>query len=634
MTFKQLILNMFKTKSKWFIVLAMLSLSTTLIGNKYNVTILESQNPDSICNWFNNLDYYDGDKLLRYANILLNEKHLSNTKYFAFGNLILGERAYYQNDFKQALTYYSEAIRHFKNLNDTFNTAQTLKSVGVANYILCNDDKAYEAYLEAFDLYSNINNPKGVAEIYHNLALIHWRSGNFEKTDYYSLKAIEKYKEIGEYEQLADMYNNYGVSLVKRTDYEKGLTYYKKAIPIYKKTKNKRGETIVIYNIGNLFEYKQQHDSAYSYYNKAHNSFLTLKDTLSLINSFQKLARYSIKEGTLITALEMLLTAEKLNQKIGDKESEANINYDLSEVYEKLNKYQESLSRYKRYILYSDSVKDTESSSRIAEIESKFLVKQTQDDLKLSQQESDIKTYAIIIIVLLISVIGLILFFYWHRYKKNEEQRVLMLEHKVLRTQMDPHFIFNSLSALQCYIMDDKPEDAISFLSDFSALLRLVLQYSKSEMVLISKEKMILDYYLALQNRRFDNKINFAIEIDEELLTDEVLIPPMLAQPFIENSLEHGGLEKFENAKILVSFTKVNRYIKLVVEDNGIGIEKALREVKNSTNHKSLAISITNERLKLINSKQKEKVDLIITDLSRVGLRGTRVEFMIPIKNS
>ena len=208
----------------------------------------------------------------------------------------------------------------------------------------------------------------------------------------------------------------------------------------------------------------------------------------------------------------------------------------------------------------------------------------------------------------------------------------MLLEHKVLRTQMDPHFIFNAMSALQCYIMDDKPDEAIRFLSDFSALLRLVLQYSKDELIPISKEKKILEYYLSLQNKRFDNKIKFEINIDEQLLTSDAVIPPMLAQPFIENSLEHGGLMQFEDAKIWVSLQKVSNRVHLTIIDNGVGIEKSLLKAKEHT-HKSMATTITHERLKLLNSNQKEKVDLSIQDLSHIGGRGTKVEFSIPLNN-
>ena len=145
----------------------------------------------------------------------------------------------------------------------------------------------------------------------------------------------------------------------------------------------------------------------------------------------------------------------------------------------------------------------------------------------------------------------------------------------------------------------------------------------------ITTEKDILEHYFALQNKHFDDTIQFSIEIEEELIEKNILIPPMLAQPFIENSLKHARLEQIEDAKITVRFSKTNQYIKLSIEDNGIGIEKSLANNKEKSNHKSMAISITHERLKLMN--QNKRVDLQIIDLSKIGRKGTKVELMIPI---
>lgn len=618
---------------KWLILLILFVFGNSMFANKEQLLSQHETNYlDSICRNYENCRFRDWSKLTTISELLLQEKYSSNVLYVAFGNYSLGDRAYYQQDYRLAQKYFLEALSNFKQIDDTIRIANTLNAIGVVNYILCNDDISISAYLEAFKYFNAYESEMGMAQMFHNIALIYIRSNNFDKSDYYALKAIKIYKQIDEFELLADLYNSYGVSLLKRKKYNESRYYFNQSLLLYDKINFQHQRNSVIFNIATIFENKNNFDSAFVYYNRSHQAFAEMKDTINLIGSYQKLATCADYRGETDTALEMLLTAEILNKKIGDKEADAIINYRLSEVYEKLYRFQDALKRYKLFTVFTDSIKNKESLTRIAEIESKFLVEQTQKELILSEQQSSIKTYAILIIVLLFIFIGITLFFYWHHHKIKEEKRALMLEHKVLRTQMDPHFIFNSLSALQCYIMEDKPKDAISFLSDFSALLRLVLQYSKSELVLISKEKMILDYYLALQNRRFDNKIDFKIEIDEELLTEEVLIPPMLAQPFIENSLVHGGLESIENAKIIVTFIKINNYIKLIIEDNGIGIEKSLREFKKDIKHESLAILITQERLKLINSKQKEKVDLMITDLSKVGLRGTRVEFMIPIK--
>ena len=603
--------------------------------NKSDKEPKEREYLEIICDSFSKYPSHDPEILKSTANRLLHKDFSDNTKFFSYGNYMLAEAEYYRQNYKESLEKYELSLTGFKTLKDTYRTAVIYSTIGIVHFILGNDDKACEAYLNGFDLYKELDDKRGLGDSYNNLALIYWRADNFEKADYYQLLGINMYKEVGETRSLADMYNNYAANLVKKKQYDKALFYYQQAFNIYQTLGEETGKSIITFNIGELYLAHQNNiDSASFYFNKAHQAFSRDGDTINLVYSYKKLAEINILNKEFKEAISNLTVSELLNKKIKSLDATIDIHKDFAQCYEALGYYKEALNRSRTFAYLNDSISKAETQERIAEIESKFMVEQTQKELKLSQQESELKSFAIIIIILLFFVIGMILFFYWQHYRIKEEQRVLMLEHKVLRTQMDPHFIFNSLSALQCYIMDNKPDEAIRFLSDFSALLRLVLQYSKSELVPITKEKTILDYYLALQNRRFDDKIKFSIDIDEELLLGDVLIPPMLAQPFIENSLEHAGLDKTEDSTIIVTFTKINNCIKLSIVDNGIGIEKSLLHLKEYPIHKSMAISITHERLKLINSHQKVKIDLQITDLSRVGLRGTKVEFTIPFKNT
>lgn len=575
-------------------------------------------------------NYQDPKILLGISQRLLNRRFAENPKFVANGTLALAESQYYRQDYKAALNTYNSALESFLIINDTLKIANTLNAIGISYYILGNDEEAVKSYLEGFEYFKLMGKKMGMGQMYHNIALIYWRTKNYEKSDQYGLKAIELYKEIGEKKFLADMYNNYAVSLVKRKQYENGLVYYNLASEIYNELNDGRGKSSVIFNIGILFEYRNKLDSANYYFNVAHQAFLNTNDTSNLVNSYQKLARIDIYRRNYNEAVSKLIQSEVLNKKIGDIDLSMQLNQDLSTCYEALGDFQESLKRAKLFKIFNDSIIKSETQERIAEVESKFQVQQTKNDMAVMQQSSTVKTFILIFVFFVVALVAAALFFYWKSYTIKEEKRVLMLEHKVLRTQMDPHFIFNAMSALQCYIMDDKPDEAIRFLSDFSALLRLVLQYSKNELIPIAKEKKILDYYLSLQNKRFDNKIRFEIFVSQELLDGNVMIPPMLAQPFIENSLEHGGLDQIDNATILVNLVKEGNSIRLSVEDNGIGIEKALLKIKENP-HKSMAISITHDRLKLLNSNQKEKVDLSITDLSHEGSRGTKVEFLIPM---
>lgn len=598
----------------------------TLISTKEVLTLDEfCEKPELLLN-------HDPKYLGEISQKLLDPTLRNNLKFQAFGYYTRAEAEYYKQDFREALVSYKTSLHFFKAIKDTIKIATTLNSIGIVNFILSNDVDATESYLEGYKYYEAKNNKLGMGQMFHNIALIYWRSGDYVKLDYYGLKAMNIYKEIGEKDYLADLYNNYAVSLVKRLRYSEGMKYYQLASKLYSEQKNRRGEASITFNIGTLFEYQNNLDSAISYYKEAHKYFSESQDTLNLVNSFQKLARYQLIQEKFESALQLYSQSKILNKKIGDKEIDMQVNKGFAACYEGLGDYQNALKYNKIYQQFNDSLTKTETHTKIAEIESKFRVTQTQKELALTKQSNKAQSVVILFVIIGTFISFVAIYFYLKSYRIEQEKRSLLLEHKVLRTQMDPHFIFNAMSALQCYIMDDKPDEAIRFLSDFSALLRLVLQYSKDELIPISKEKKILEYYLSLQNKRFDNKIRFEINIDEELIASDSVIPPMLAQPFIENSLEHGGLMQFDDAKIWVTLKKVSNRVHLTIIDNGVGIEQSLLRAKAST-HKSMATTITHERLKLLNSNQKEKVDLSIQDLSHTGGRGTKVEFSIPLNN-
>ncbi len=239
--------------------------------------------------------------------------------------------------------------------------------------------------------------------------------------------------------------------------------------------------------------------------------------------------------------------------------------------------------------------------------------------------------YLLEILLVISSVIFIIKF----REKKIKEQnRFLILEQKLLRSQMNPHFIFNSLSSIQSFIFENNPVEAGSYLSRFAELIRSILYNSREEFITLEKEVQTLTNYLDLQKLRYDNKFDYEIDIDPLLDIDTVSIPPMMAQPFIENAIEHGIKHLDHPGLINISFMLLDETILFIVEDNGIGIHaaKKLNNIK-AKEHQSLATIITRERIEILNKGQKnKKYYMEIKDSIDLGgnVKGTRIKFIIP----
>jgi ligand-binding sensor domain-containing protein len=222
------------------------------------------------------------------------------------------------------------------------------------------------------------------------------------------------------------------------------------------------------------------------------------------------------------------------------------------------------------------------------------------------------------------------LFIKWRESRINEQHQTELLEQRLLRSQMNPHFIFNALGAIQSFIMDREPLEASSYLSRFAELVRSILYSSRGEMISVEKELKILENYCSLQQLRYDHTFDYEIIIDENIDQESTLIPSMIAQPFIENAIEHGVRNISEKGQIFIRILKEreNDYLTIEIEDNGAGINRH-QDSKKETNHISMATKITAERLKGLNHSQRE---LEIIDLSSRNKRGTLIRFSVPFR--
>jgi len=232
-------------------------------------------------------------------------------------------------------------------------------------------------------------------------------------------------------------------------------------------------------------------------------------------------------------------------------------------------------------------------------------------------------------------IISLMILLWIQRKRFRSDKKAMLLEQKLLRSQMNPHFLFNSLTNIQNFILTEKPEKANIYLAKFAVLVRNILDNSVEEYIMLDKEISTIENYLELQKIRYSGKFEYRIHIEDEIDAEAIRIPPMLAQPFIENSIEHGIKHRETPGHIDIRFSLKDHLLVFEVEDDGIGRQKA-REIvtQRDPEHKSMATSLTRERLANLNRKLQRKIVLEITDLKNAlgEVAGTRVMFGIPVK--
>jgi sensor histidine kinase YesM len=218
--------------------------------------------------------------------------------------------------------------------------------------------------------------------------------------------------------------------------------------------------------------------------------------------------------------------------------------------------------------------------------------------------------------------------------KKMASDQINSLRQRVLRSQMNPHFIFNSLNAIQSYVLKNDSLKAVKYLNSFAKLIRMILDSSRSDYISLTKEIDILNYYLDLQQLRFGDKFEYQLELDKDLDIDNLWIPAMLAQPFIENSIEHGLQHLDTKGKVKISFKRNKESIVFMVMDNGIG-RKASQEIQKKMNHKkeSLSTHLFEERIHTLNKYSGKKITFNIIDLKddNGAAKGTMVVINLPM---
>ena len=234
------------------------------------------------------------------------------------------------------------------------------------------------------------------------------------------------------------------------------------------------------------------------------------------------------------------------------------------------------------------------------------------------------------------------------RYRNREREERLKSEHQrlrketykskiaAIRSQMNPHFIFNALNTIQEFILTNQQDIASEYLADFADLMRMYLNQSKEDNVSLSEEEESLQLYLRLENLRFNGELNYKIEIDPVINKDGTYIPVMLLQPYIENSIKHGLLHKKGPKELRIRFDRISEGgIKCTIEDNGVGREASTKiNAAKSIGHKSFATGANDSRIDLINKNRESEIKVDIIDLYQDGEpEGTRVEIVIRKKS-
>ncbi|NLB03582.1 MAG: histidine kinase, partial [Bacteroidales bacterium] len=349
-------------------------------------------------------------------------------------------------------------------------------------------------------------------------------------------------------------------------------------------------------NIGKIYMQQKDNATAISYLKQALQTHLSIGDNESYPLVLYNLGLAYMKNNQLEQALHYTQLAAETAERYQANDLLMRSLTQEAAILHQLGNDTRAFQQLQRANRIKDSIFSLQQTEQIEELKAKYETERylmENSNLKLANQKNEIIIkQQKLLFWLLVFISLLLLLFVWlilQRRRTADHLKAIEMEQKLLRSQMNPHFIFNSLTVIQHYILKKNTRLALNQLSALATLMRLILENSSQVFISFGKELKTLRLYLDLQQQRFAGQFDYRLVFDPSLETSMLSIPPMMMQPFIENAIEHGFIGLEEKGLIQIRYKLDNNILRCEVEDNGIGIDASMK-AKTGTEHQSLGL--------------------------------------------
>jgi len=529
----------------------------------------------------------------------------------------------------------AKAYRLNQNYQESIVTYKALLKNSLSIY------QQIEVYEGLGDTYNAINDPlNSIFNYQKGLDLANERNVTPKITDLNS-KIGEAYAQGGELEEAESYFDN-SLDLAEKENKKRAITEKNKVADFYGKNRDFDKEI-------------QMREETIDEINSMDEDFIDLEDedqnsALTPQSQNYKIANAFVAQEKYEEAIPYL---EKSIEEADDKEDlivQKDATRKLSEIYKDIGEYDKAAESYQNYVELVDELyikKEQEISqaarfskeialqqNRITSLENERKLNESRYELAFENKELTQKNIRVqrwvIISLILIAILLLVTAYILNRSVKQQKYANNLLALKSLRTQMNPHFIFNALNSVNSFIAKNDERAANKYLSDFSLLMRSVLENSEEDFIPLEKEIELLDLYVKLEHFRFKDKFDYKINIDEHIDVGDFVIPPMLLQPYVENAVWHGLRYKEEKGLLEINFEPLDSDKLLIsISDDGIGRKKSKSlKTEHQKKQNSKGMGNIKERISILNTMYKDKVDVVINDLFE-NEEGTRVQLIL-----
>lgn len=545
----------------------------------------------------------------------------------------LGSTYWMTGDNQLSVELFKMGLESAENTSDTSLIAKISMNLA-GNYNFIGEyDKAIKYALYALKLKERLKDFERICYHYMAMANIFLENNNHEKHEVYTLKAyrMKDVEGCAVISDIAGIYNSLGGIAKYKKDYKKALDYYDTLMIISKEARFSQGISTSLTNSASIYQLLNKPQKALELAGEAEKYFG--ENPYDLIFSYNLKAELYQSMGEFSKALELVkknINKEDLNYYSTEKLKCMTLLYELNR----------SVLDYDEAFRWNDSLRITESKLRdenirksLEELETKYQTEKKEREIQLLTAENNLKSQrirsALLFIGLLLVLIAMVLILLYFR-KRQAVYKQMELQQQLLRSQMNPHFIFNVMGSIQSFLYKNESEKAAGYLSRFASLIRSVLEFSSKESISLEEEIEMLKNYIELEKIRMDPPCEVEYLIDPQMETAFIEIPPMLLQAFVENAFKHGLKNLSYKGKLTLEIKEEGDYISIHIEDNGHGLSAL-----NNKEHNSKAIEIFQQRRKGIEHRLHKKINFEVKDLNSENpeKKGVRVCMKLPVLN-
>ncbi|WP_291401336.1 histidine kinase [Daejeonella sp.] len=537
---------------------------------------------------------------------------------------------------QKTISLANDALKLSKSANYVRGIGESFRVKGIGYYYLSDNEKAIRNYLEALKQFTSINDLNKQARVYNNIGRLYGAYDPYKSLDYYT-KSLKIASKLGDQELNSGLCFNIANILQSQSKFKQALLYYNRSNKIFESRKDTINMIINYLFTGTVYHQLKNYKEAEWRIKKAIEGAKTKKLYPTLVDSYTCLSKIYIEQGRFYEA--------EINIQKGFKYSEINENkgfsYNLLHAAYQLEgarnnfknalKYLVQIHKYDSLQLSKNQIDNLGKTTRNHLQEQK--IRENEVIIERASQIETLFWWTITIIHLLILftfLIGMGTYFVLRKIRRRKdieiENRITMLEQKTLQGMMNPHFIFNVLNTIQYFINQDDSKEANRILTLFARLMRKHLEICLKSSITLEEEIEYLSLYLSIEKIRFAEKMDYEVNISENINPEEIILPPLLIQPFVENAIWHGIIPKESKGLVNLNFNFQNNQLEIKIIDDGVGTKNS--KSNKSSNHISRGLELIQERVKLLNKLSNKKI--VISNIETVKI-GTQISIIIPI---